>query len=173
MLPLGRVVGHRGLGGELTVRVHKGNAGRWTELSRIWIGESDGSGGSFYEIENIRAYRDRLVLKLKGLDDATSAAFLRGKSAKVLDADAPELPAGVYYAARLLGMAVLDEKGDRIGVVRDVVPTGGTDVLVVERDGEDPGEVLIPFADEIVMEVDEGRNRVRVRMPDGLLDLNR
>jgi 16S rRNA processing protein RimM len=171
MLPLGRVVGHRGLGGELTVRVFRGEAAHWTGLARIWIGETDGSGGKVYEIEASRAYRDRLVLKLEGVDGASSAAVLKGKRAKALDTDAPALPQGVYYSSRLPGMAVLDEDGRRIGSVTDVVPTGGADVLVVDsNDGE---EILIPFADDIVLEVDETENRMVVRMPDGLRDLNR
>ena len=157
----------------MTVRMFKGDAEPWTGLERIWIGEADGATGSVYEIETIRAYRDRLVLKLNGIDDATRAAGLKGKRARAFSGDAPELPEGVYYSARLVGMTVLDEEGKRIGAVKDVVPTGGTDVLLVDGGGENGEEVLIPFADEIVIEVDEDKNRVTVRMSNGLLDLNR
>jgi 16S rRNA processing protein RimM len=173
MLPLGRVIGHRGLGGELTVKLFKGEAEHWTGLPRIWIGESDGTKGSVYEIETSRAYRDRLVLKLKGIEDATRAAGFRGKRARAFAGDAPELPEGVYYSARLVGMTVHDEEGEKIGNVSDVVPTGGTDVLVVERPGEGGEEIMIPLAREIVLAVDEGEGRITVRMPEGLLDLNR
>jgi 16S rRNA processing protein RimM len=173
MLPLGKVVGHRGLGGELTVRLFKGDAEHWTGLARIWIGETDGAAGSVYEIEGSRAYRDRLVLKLKGIDDANRAAGLRGQRARAFGSDAPQLPQDVYYSARLVGMSVLDEEGERIGTVSDVLPTGGTDILVVERQGEQGEEVMIPLARDIVLEVDEDEGRMKVRLPEGLLDLNR
>ncbi len=171
-LPLGKVVGHRGLGGELTVRLFRGDAEHWTGLPRIWIGETDGAAGSVYDIETSRAYRDRLVLKLAGIDDATMAAGLKGKRAMAFADDAPQLPEGVYYSARLVGMRVFDEEGERIGTVSDVVPTAGTEVLVVKRPGEQGSEVMIPFAREIVLEVDEGDGSMTVRLPEGLLDLN-
>lgn len=173
MLPLGRVVGHRGLGGELTVRLFKGDAEHWTGLARIWIGDSDGAEGDVYEIEASRAYRDRLVVKLSGIDDATRAAGLKGKRARAFAGDAPELPEGVFYSASLVGMDVLDEQGERIGSVSDVVPTGGADILVVQRPGESGPEVMIPLAREIVLEVDEAEGKMTVRLPDGLLDLNK
>ena len=70
-------------------------------------------------------------------------------------------------------MMVQDEEGVRIGNVSDVLPTGGADILVVRRSGEQRDEVMIPLARDIVIDVDEGDNRIIVRLPEGLLDINR
>ena len=71
----------------------------------------------------------------------------------------------------------MDESHGPVGVVRDIVPTGGTDLLVVSAteggDQRDDDEVLIPMAAEILLEVDDANRVVRVRMPPGLLELNR
>jgi 16S rRNA processing protein RimM len=120
-----------------------------------------------------RAYRDRLVLELEGVEDATSAARLRGARVFASIEDAPELPEGMHYRACLVGLRVLDERGGLIGVVRDVVPTGGTDVLAVTPVDSPSGEVLIPLAREIVLEIDADEARMTVRLPQGLLELNR
>lgn len=176
---MGRVSGHRGRSGELTVLVFGGDAAHWTGLDRFWIGSKDGTEGRFYEIQGSRAYRDRLVLKLEGVDDAAAAEALRGLRLMARAAEAPRLPDGVYYTAKLIGMEVRDEAGRFIGRVTDVTSAGGADLLVVhgaapeEEETEEPKEILIPLAREIVIEVREDEGRMTVRPPEGLLDLNR
>jgi 16S rRNA processing protein RimM len=174
-MPLGRVTGHRGAKGELTVRLARGEAGLWAAVERVWIGKPGSE--SPYRVEERRAYRDRLVLKLEGIDRAEDAARLKGLNALVAEDDAPELPDNVYYVSRLVGMEVRDESGGLIGEVRDVMPTGGADLLIVELagagDGEESQEAMIPLAEEIAIEVSEERNCITIRPPEGLLELNR
>jgi 16S rRNA processing protein RimM len=167
LLPLGRVTGHRGAKGELTVRLAREEGAHWTALERVWIGKAGEE--TVYEIESSRAYRDRLVLKLKGIDGADQAAQLRGMNALVARGEEPDLPENSYYVARLVGMEVWNEAGERLGEVSDVMPTAGADLLLVQR-GDD--EVMIPLAKEIVLEVSEEQKRITVRLPDGLLEIN-
>lgn len=175
-IPVGRIAGHRGRQGEVTVR-GCGQAAAWLAVRRVWI--ASGSEGRFYDVEHSRAYRDRLVLKLKGIDDANGAARLRGHDVEVARADAPELPEGVHYVAELVGMLVLEESGQELGRVVGVVETGGTDVLRVqpgaprsERE-EEAEEYLIPLAREYVRSIDASRRRIAVNMPRELRELNR
>jgi len=158
--------------------VFGGDAEHWTGLEEVWIGLPDGADGEFRGIESSRAYRDRLVLKLEGVDDAGEAEALRGRRVMARTADAPRLPAGVYYFARLIGMEVRDEEGRRIGRVTHVASSGGADLLVIRReeaeeDAAEGEEILIPLAKEIVVEVREDEGRITVRPPEGLLELNR
>jgi 16S rRNA processing protein RimM len=174
-LPIGRVTGHRGGGGEITVKVGGGDAAVWQGLSRFRIGPSGGPVVT-YEAREARSYRDRLVLRLRGVDDASAAAAMRGAEVYAAVEDAPVLPDHRHYCAALLGLAVFDETGRELGEVEDVVPTGGTDLLKVRRrdaGGEREGDLLIPMAREIVLEIDERKGRVTVRLPAGLEELNR
>jgi 16S rRNA processing protein RimM len=177
LIPLGRVAGHRGLGGELTVKIFRGEAVHWNELSRVWLNKDKGTEASF-EIERSRAYKDRLVLKLAGVEDANAAEELRGSEVAVEVEDAPVLPEGQHYAAVLVGMEVRDEEDRIVGTVIDVMPTGGKDVLMIApavRSSEESGddrEILVPLAEEIAV-VDEAARVIRIRPPEGLLDLNR
>ncbi|HKQ59957.1 MAG TPA: ribosome maturation factor RimM [Candidatus Polarisedimenticolaceae bacterium] len=168
-LLLGRVRSHRGARGELTVHVHGGGeAARWTQLGEVWIGEGEGAEGRRYVVEAARGYRDRLVLKLQGVDDASAAAGLRGRWVRVPEEQLPRLPQGTYFAARLRGFAVVDTGDRRLGIVRDIVGTGGTDLLVVEREATPGRELMIPMVDSIVLEIAEAEGRIRVRLPEGL-----
>ena len=146
----------------------------WLEVTRFRI---DGSSGrAFYEVESSRAYRDRLVLKLKGIDSANEAAGLRGGRVRVARAEAPELPEGEHYVAELVGMQVVDETGREIGHVAGMVGAGVADVLRVVSGGneeDEAEELLIPLAASYVLDIDVARRRIEVRVPPELRELNR
>jgi len=166
---VGRVSGFRGLAGELTVKVTSGEAGRWTALTAVLVGgagEAAREEPTRYEVERSRAYRDRLVLKLEGVDDPSGADALKGRWILAPADQVPALPAGVYWVERLIGLDVVDERGEELGRVEDVAPTGGVDLLVVRKPRG--GEILVPLAESIVLEIDEAARRVTVRLPEGL-----
>ena len=162
-LPLGRVAGHRGAGGEITVRVASGDAPRWAQIRRILL------DGDPFEVEQARAYGDRLVLKLRGVEGASQAAALKGRQAAAPAEEVPNLPEGRYWVSRLLGARVADETRGDLGIVEDVVETGGTDLLLVRE--ESGRERLIPLAREFVVGIDERSGRIAVRLPEGLYEL--
>lgn len=171
-LAVGRVVGFRGNAGELTAKVASGDASRWERLGRVLLGgerEPD-SGRASYDVERARSYRDRLVLKLRGVDDAQAASALRGQWVFAPPGEIPELPERQYYVARLVGLEVIDEARGRLGRVVDVASAGGADLLVIED--ERKREILVPFVRDIVREVREHEGSVRVRIPEGLVELN-
>ena len=169
-IEFGRVVGPRGRSGEVTVKVVSGEAGRWTSVGAVVLAVP-GAPPRRLTVEAARAYRDRLVLKLAGIDDPGAAAALRGAATWAEGAEVPALPEGVHWVARLIGAEVVEESGDPLGRVRDVEPTGGADLLHVV--GPDGDEVLVPCAREIVRHVDVAAGRIVVRLPQGLRDINR
>jgi 16S rRNA processing protein RimM len=143
----------------------------------VWIRLGD-TAARLYPVEHCRGYRDRLVLKLDGIDDPGAAEALRGGEVMARCEQAPALPPGQYWVARLIGLEVVDENHGTLGRIEGVLPTGGTDVLIIASEegrtrSEGVDELLVPLAPEIVREVDEENGTVRVCLPDGLLELNR
>ncbi len=170
-LVLGRVIGFRGSHGEITVKVISGNASRWVHLRRVVLhGSGPGSEVGSYKVESARAYRDRLVLKLQGVDDAGNAAALRGREVMAPAEDVPRLPLGVYWVERLMGAQVMDATLGDIGRVKDVVETGGVDLLLVEDSGG--VETLVPLVGEFVTAIDEASGTIRLTLPEGLRGMN-
>jgi len=84
------------------------------------------------------------------------------------------LPAGSFYVSDLVGCEIQDrDSGKLIGQVRDVQFPGeelkGTPLLEVDSAS---GELLIPLAQEICVQIDTAARRVEVVLPEGLRDLN-
>lgn len=152
------------------MRVASGNAARWSGLRHVVVSRSPreiAADARDHEVEATRAYGDRLVLKLRAVDDVPTAKALTGHWIWVEGAEVPPLPEGTYYVERLVGLVVDDEAAGRLGRVEDVLETGGVDLLVVRGVGGE--EILVPLAREIVVAIDESSGRVRVRLPEGLL----
>ena len=56
---------------------------------------------------------------------------------------------------------------EQIGTVRELMRTGGTEILVVDGAEKD---YLIPFAEAICVEVDIEEKLIRIDPPEGLLE---
>lgn len=150
------------------MREFGGRAATWVDLATVWIAAREGAAPEPRAVERARAYRDRLVLKLAGIDDAGAAAALRGATVLAADGDAPPLPPGSHYRARLVGLAVRDEQGRGLGHVHDLERHGGGDLLVVQDGAR---QFLVPLAGEIVRHIDEAAGWIEVRLPPGLREL--
>jgi 16S rRNA processing protein RimM len=78
----------------------------------------------------------------------------RGAELAVRRKDLGPLPDDSYYVADLLGLDVLDERGEVIGVVREVHPGPANDALELDTG------LLLPLVEECIREVDLERGRV-------------
>ena len=129
-----------------------------------------------------RPHGNVLVAHLQGIEDRDAAAELAGTRVGLPRDALPALDDGQYYWVDLIGLEVLDEGGESLGVVRKMIETGANDVMVVgPGSGPGPGsdsdgapapgggraaERIIPFiTGEVVREVDLDAGHVRVSWP--------
>ena len=117
-------------------------------------------------VESSRSVKGGLLVKLDSVNDRTGAESVRGLDLKVPQREALPLPDGSYYHFQIIDMAVWSDGGEYLGEVKQILPTGGTDVYVVRDDNN--GELLIPALADVVIDVDLEVNRMTVHLPEGL-----
>ena len=122
------------------------------------------------EIEFFRRQGGRPVFKLRGINDRTAAEGIVGAELRMAVERLPRPAEGSFYTFDLKGCEVFTAPERRLGVVTDVLDSGGSGLLRVDRDGV---ELLVPFAAEFLRRVDIAAKRIDVDLPEGLLDLNR
>ncbi len=164
LVTVGRIVGAHGIRGEVKVKTYTDHPQRFDAGSRLLLA----AGGEVKEIEIVsgRPHKNLYLLTLEGVEDRTAAESLRGSTLNVDAEDLIPLPDGEYYDFELLDLAVVTDEGESLGSVAEVMATGGNLVLIV-RDGEK--EVLLPFIDDVVRDVDLERGRIEVHLLEGLL----
>ena len=117
---------------------------------------------------------DVVLVRVEGVEDRDAAQALHGVRLFVERAALPQPEAEEFYHADLIGLAVEDAAGQRLGTVRGVENHGAGDVLAVER--PDGREMLLPFTKAAVPLVDIAGGRlvaappVEVEVPAGQED---
>jgi 16S rRNA processing protein RimM len=166
---VGRIARAQGRHGEVAVEPWTSAPERITRLSRVYL-KGEGELASCLTIESARIHKGRPVLKFSGIAAIREAESLRGRELRILESDLERLPEGTYYQYQIRGLTVKDSVRGEIGVVENVLETGGTDLLVVR--GGDGEETLVPLCREIVKNIDPARGSVDIEAPEGLVSLN-
>ena len=129
----------------------------------IYAPLSDESG-NIYDVKITRTIKNGLAARLSGVSSKEAADALKGTRLFAPRDRLPELDDDEFYHADLLGMAVLDTGGTKLGSVKAVLNHGAGDLLEVNT-GQ--GVVLLPFSLAVVPTVDLAGRRIVVDPPDG------
>ena len=147
---MGRVAGTYGVRGWIRVdAAQEALAGCRT----WWI------GGASFSVEQVKQHSGILLAQLDGLQNREAAQKLKGSKVFVQREALPEPQAGHYYLADLVGLAVVNERGEALGVVKRWVFNGAQDVMEVAGDGK---VRLLPWIPQVVKKVDLPNRQIDV-----------
>ena len=169
LVAVARAVKTRGLRGEIVAELLTDFPERFEGLENLIAVAPNGERMSL-ELEEQWLHGERIVLKFVGYDSIEEAAALVGYEFAVPEAERIELPEDEFYDWELANCRVETIEGEKLGVVREVMRTGGVEVLVVEN-AEAKREHLIPLAETICVEIDIENKLIRVDPPEGLLEM--
>jgi 16S rRNA processing protein RimM len=122
------------------------------------------------EVEELWPHKGLLVLKFGGVDSISEAETLVGCELQLPRSQRSQLQAGWNYVSDLIGCAVLDH-GREIGRIEDVQFGAGEAPLLIVRDAAGR-RFEVPFAEAYLDAVDVERKQVRMKLPEGLLEVN-
>ena len=168
MVVVGRIARPHGLRGQVIVNPETDFVDdRFVSGATMWV--RSGHGEESLTIASARVQNGRPVIGFEGFSSIEDVARLAGLELRVPEDSLRVLGEGVYYQHQLVGCAVETVDGVRIGEVARVEGGAGGSLLCV-RGAQ--GEVLIPFAQHICVEIDVAGRRIRIDPPEGLLALN-
>lgn len=79
----------------------------------------------------------------------------------------------MWQVADIVGSEVVDQSGVTLGILEDVLPSGGggNDIWVVRSPSLPKGEMLIPALKSVVLSVDPEQKKIIVNIPPGLKEI--
>jgi len=161
---LGRVIGARGLKGEVKVKSFSNVSGRFKSLDIVSLEFKNGDIESF-QVEHTKINGQTVIMKFAGVEDRDAAESLSGTYINVsLDNVAP-LEDDSYYIFDLEGMEVFDSENINIGSVKRVDVLSVNDLIYVESESE---EIIIPARKEFITAIDMDARKMTVNLPEGL-----
>jgi 16S rRNA processing protein RimM len=168
MVLVGRIARPHGIRGQVMVTPETDFVvERFRPGAKLWTRSARGE--ELLTVTSARVQNGRPVIAFEGFATIEDVERLAGLDLRVPEDALLPLGDGAYYVHDLIGCVVETTSGERVGEVSRVEGGGGASVLSV---GGARGEVLVPLAADICVEVDIAGRRIRIDPPDGLLELN-
>ncbi|MEU9761617.1 ribosome maturation factor RimM [Streptomyces sp. NPDC047985] len=166
-LVVARIGRAHGIKGEVTVEVRTDEPELRLAPGAVLV--TDPASAGPLTIETGRVHSGRLLLRFEGVRDRNAAEALRN-TLLIAEVDPDELPEDPeeFYDHQLIDLDVVLADGTGIGRITEITHLPSQDLLIVER--PDGGEVMIPFVEEIVTEIDLEEQRAVIAPPPGLID---
>ena len=171
LLLVGRVGKTHGIRGEVKVIPETDDPKRFGALETVFLGKTPEQVEP-HAVASVRIQHTKrgptVVLKLAGIDTVDGAATLRRLSVFARQEDLPPLADDEFFLHDLIGLDVMTDQGEAVGMITDVLEMPANNVYVVARPGR--ADALIPAVPAFIDEVDVEGGRLVVRPIEGLLE---
>jgi 16S rRNA processing protein RimM len=121
-----------------------------------------------YQIKSIRWHGGDMLIALEELPDRTAVEIFRNTMVYMKSQDIPAPAEGEFYHHQLVGLEIVTDEGEKLGLLKEVILTGANDVFLV--DTPDGKEILLPDTEEVVLNIDLDNRSMLVHIIPGLLD---
>lgn len=108
------------------------------------------------------------AVKFQGIDSEQEAKALLKKKVFIPETELRELDESNFYDHEVIGFEVEDVVKGEIGKVTAIADLKQNPLLVIEFKDK---EILLPIFEGLIVKVDRKLKRLKVKAPDGLIDL--
>jgi 16S rRNA processing protein RimM len=162
-LEVGYVARAHGLSGEVGVRTFDPASTALLDVERALLKLRDGSEVEL-RIDSTREANKDLLVSFEGVEGRTRAEGLVGATVSVFREDLEPPGEGEVFQGDLVGLKAQTESGEPLGEVVEVFSAGEVPNLVI-RGAPGREELMVPFAADFVVSVDEAEGRIVIRPP--------
>jgi 16S rRNA processing protein RimM len=157
-LVVGTIIGTHGIQGELKVLLTTDDPEHLKTIKQVYVGEE----AAPRRVLGVRFHDRFALMRLKGIATPEAGTEFKGLQVRIAGTDARPLEAGEFYIYQLIGLKAVDESGQPLGVVTDIMETGANDVLVIAP--PDGGkDQLYPNHPDVVLDVNPIEGRLVIR----------
>jgi 16S rRNA processing protein RimM len=119
-------------------------------------------------VESSRYHKNMYIIHFKGFTNINEVEKYKGWLLKVEEKFLSDLDEDEFYHHEIVGCTVITDEGQELGTITEILSPGANDVWVVKpKSGK---ELLLPYIDDVVLNVDVEQKKVTVHILEGLLD---
>lgn len=167
MFTVGKIINTHGIRGDLKVLRVSDFEERF-EIGNTLFLVTDEKVVRELEIDGHRIHKGFDLVHFKGLDNINDVEHFKGSALKIKESQLTELDENEYYYHEIIGCEVFTTDGVSIGQIKEILAPGANDVWVVKQaKGKD---ILIPYIEEVVREIDVAAKRIVIQPMEGLLE---
>lgn len=157
LLECGKIVNTHGIRGEVKIQPWADSPEVLCALPALYI------DGAPVALRSARVHKGNVIALLEGVSDVNQAMLLKNKVVW-LNRDDLRLPEGTFFLADLIGLRVVDEAGQELGILDEVLSPSRQQVYVVKGDRE----LMIPAVPQFILETNVAGGYIKVRLIEGM-----
>mgnify|MGYP001028810873 FL=1 len=157
LLECGKIVNTHGIRGEVKIQPWADSPEVFCALPALYI------DGAPVALRSARVHKGNVIALLEGVSDVDQAMLLKNKVVW-LNRDDLRLPEGTFFLADLIGLRVVDEEGQELGILNEVLSPSRQQVYVVKGDRE----LMIPAVPQFILETNVAGGYIKVRLIEGM-----
>lgn len=166
LLRVGVITSPHGIKGEVKVFPTTDDPQKFKRLKSVVL--YNGKEEKTVDITGVKFFKQFVILKLKQCNSMNEAELMRRYELYITKEQSGACGEDENFVADLIGLQVVTDTGENLGVLVDVLETGANDVYVVRM--EDGKEVLLPAIKPCILQVNLEAGEMKVHVMDGLLD---
>ena len=168
MALVGRIARPHGLKGQVVINPETDFVEeRFAAGSTVWA--KSAAGEERLTVASMRVQSGRPIVGFEGFNRIEDVERLAGLELRVPEDSLQPLQPGTFYEHQLVGCTVETVDGASVGEVVKVEGGAGASRIVMNGPR---GEIQIPLAFDICVDIDVANKRIRIQPPEGLLELN-
>ncbi len=168
MILIGKIIGPHGIKGTIKVKPYTDFLERFDKGKIIKIKFQN----ELFEflIEGSSLHKNFVLIKLKDIDNMDAALNLKNCDIVIDENELKKLEKDEYYIHDLIGLKVLGENDEYIGVISNVISLVSNDVYEIELLNKK--KMYYPAVKEFIKEIDINNKIIRIKNYENYFDTN-
>ncbi len=166
LIKIGIITSSHGIRGEVKVYPTTDDVNRFKKLKECIIATK--RENITVHIENCKFFKNMVILKFKEYSNINDIEVFRQCDLYVTRENAVKCNKDEYFIGDIIDSLVIDDKGQKIGNLTEVLTTGANDVYVIKQ--ENDKEILIPAIKQCIINVDLDNKVITVQLMEGMVD---
>lgn len=165
---VGKIVNTHGIKGEVRV-VSKTDFPdeRYKKGNKLTLFYPDSNESQELTVKSHRTHKSFDLLTFEGYENINTVEKMKGGLLKITEDQLGQLEEDEFYYHEIIGCTVKTLNGEEVGKIKEILSPGANDVWVIK--GEKGKEILIPYIEDVVKEVNVKEKLVLIDPMEGLL----
>lgn len=168
MRNIGKVKDAHGLKGELYILLFTDEFSWFKKIEKFCLINIKNNEVLNLTVERLKPHKDGIIIKPREFNDRNQTEAVKGFLFSIDESFFVSEPGEDIFLGELLGFSVW-EKSNFLGEVSGFFDNGAQDLLQIKKVEM---EFEVPFVEEFIEEVDFETKKIKVRLPEGLIEVN-
>jgi len=165
LFTMGKIVNTHGINGEVKIYPYTDDLNKFKNFEYLLI---ENEMDKKFELMTVRIHKNMVLAKFKNYNDINEVQALMNREIYIYRDEVSDDSDGHYIVDLLGSDIVLQENGEVVGKLKDVLQNTAQDIYEVERGS---GDIFyIPVVDEFIKKIDTKNKRITVKLIEGMME---